>query len=43
MILPQTSTCVKNHGNGTKWMYFLIEDGELSDIWSKDRNSIQKK
>ena len=38
-MLPKTSTFVKSYDGQTKWMYFLIEDDDLSEkyktIWNK--------
>ena len=38
-MLPKISTFVKSYNGQTKWMYFLIEDDDLSEkyktIWNK--------
>ena len=38
-MLPKISTFVKSYDGQTKWMYFLIEDDDLSEkyktIWNK--------
>ena len=38
-MLPKTSAYVKSYDGQTKWMYFLIEDDDLSEkyntIWNK--------
>ena len=38
-MLPKTSANVKSSDGQTKWMYFVIEDGNLSkkysNIWDK--------
>ena len=39
IMLPKTSAYVKSYDGQTKWMYFLIEDGDLLEkyntIWDK--------
>ena len=39
IMLPKISACVKSFDRQTTWMYFLIEDDELSEkcntIWDK--------
>ena len=39
IMLPKISTFVKSYDGQTKWMYFLIEDDDLSEkyktIWNK--------
>ena len=46
-MLPKTSTYVKPYDGQTKWMYFLIEDGDLLEkyntIWDKVSADIKKK
>ena len=45
IMLPKTSTHVKNFDRETKWMYFLIEDDiflQKYDIWNKVSHSIKK-
>ena len=37
-MLPKTSAYVKSYDGQTKWMYYLIEDDDLSEkyvIWDK--------
>ena len=38
-MLPKTRTFIKRYDGETKWMYFLIEDGDLlekdDNIWNK--------
>ena len=45
-MLPKTSTYVKSCDGQTKWMYFLIEDGDLLEkyitIWDKVSTDIKK-
>ena len=45
-MLPKTSTYVKSCDVQTKWMYFLIEDGDLLEkyitIWDKVNTDIKK-
>ena len=45
-MLPKTSTYVKSCDGQTKWMYFLIEDGDLLEkyitIWDKVNTDIKK-
>ena len=45
-MLPKTSTYVKPYDGQTKWMYFLIEDGDLLEkhntIWNKVNAGIKK-
>ena len=45
-MLPKTSTYVKSYDGKTKWMYFLIEDDDLSNkyntIWEKVSADIKK-
>ena len=40
--LPQTRACGKSYDDDNKWMYFLIEDGELltkyNEIYDKVSN-----
>ena len=33
-MLPKTSAYVKSYDGQTKWMYFLIEDGDLLKIYN---------
>ena len=33
-MLQKTSAYVKSHDGQTKWMYFLIEDDELLEIYN---------
>ena len=46
-MLPKTSAYVKSYNRQTKWMYFLIEDDDLSErynvIWDKISADIKKK
>ena len=46
IMLPKTSTYVKNYERQTKWIYFLIKDDELLEkyntIWDKVRANIKK-
>ena len=46
IMLPKTSTYVKNHDGQTKWMYLLIEDDDLlkkhNTIWDKVTADIEK-
>ena len=46
IILPKTSACEKSYDGQTKWMYFLIEDDDLSEkyktIWDKFSADIKK-
>ena len=46
ITLPKTSAYVKSYDKQTKWMYFLIEDDELSEkystIWDKVSVDIKK-
>ena len=45
IILPKTSTYVKSCDGKTKWMYFLIEEDELLEIyntiWDKRSGNIK--
>ena len=45
-MLPKTSTYVKSCDGQTKWMYFLIEDGDLLEkyitIWDKVSTDVKK-
>ena len=45
-MLPKTSAYVKSYERETKWMFFFIEDDELSEIcnsiWNRVSNSIKK-
>ena len=34
IMLPKISAYVKSHDGQTKWMYFLIEDDELLEIYN---------
>ena len=34
IIVPKTSAYVKSYDGQTKWMYFLIEDGELLEKYN---------
>ena len=46
VMLPKTSAYVKSYNRQTKWMYFLIEDDDLSEryvIWDKISADIKKK
>ena len=46
MVLPKTSTYVKNYDCQSKRIYFLIEDDELlekhSSIWDKVSTDMKK-
>ena len=46
IILPKTSAYVKSYDGHTKWMYFLIEDGDLLEkcnaIWENISVDIKK-
>ena len=46
IMLPKTSAYVKSYDGKTKWMYFLIEDDDLSEkyntIWDKVSADIKK-
>ena len=46
IMLPKPSTYVKRYDGQTKWMYLLIEDGELlkkyNTIWNKVSSDIKK-
>ena len=46
VILPKTSAYVKRFDGQTKWMYFLIEDGDLlkkyNTFWDKVSAGIKK-
>ena len=46
-MLPKTRGYVTSYDEQTKWMYFLIEDNDLSEkyntIWDKVRADIKKK
>ena len=44
IMVPKTSTYVKNDVGQTKWMYFLIEDDDLkyNTIWDKVSADIKK-
>ena len=45
-MLSKTSAYVKGYDGQTKWMYFLIEDNDLSEkyniIWDKVNADIKK-
>ena len=45
-MLPKTSAFVKSYDKKTKWIYFLIEDDDLSEkystIWDKVSSDIKK-
>ena len=45
-MLPKTSAFVKSHDKKTKWIYFLIEDDDLSEkystIWDKVSSDTKK-
>ena len=45
-MLPKTSAIVKSYDKKTKWIYFLIEDDDLSEkystIWDKVSSDIKK-
>ena len=45
-MLPKTNAYVKSYDGQTKWMYFLIEDDDLSEkyniIWDKVNADIKK-
>ena len=45
-MLPKSSARVKGFDGETKWMYFLIEDDDLSEkhntIWNKVRDDIKQ-
>ena len=40
IIPPNTSAYVKIYDGQTKWMYFLIEDGDLIEIYNTTRDKI---
>ena len=40
IIPPKTSAYVKIYNGQTKWMYFLIEDGDLIEIYNTTRDKI---
>ena len=40
IIPPKTSAYVKIYDGQTKWMYFLIEDGDLIEIYNTIRDKI---
>ena len=46
IMLPKTNAYVKSYDGQTKWMYFLIEDDDLSEkyniIWDKVNADIKK-
>ena len=46
-MLPKTSAYVKSYNRQTKWMYFFIEDDDLSErynvIWDKISADVKKK
>ena len=46
IMLPKTNAYVKSYDGQTKWMYFLIEDNDLSKkyntIWDKVSIDIKK-
>ena len=46
IMLPKTSAYVKSYDGQTKWMYFLIEDDDLSEryniIWDKVSADLKK-
>ena len=46
IVLPKTSAYVKSTNGKTKWMYFLIEDNDLTEkyntIWDKVSADIKK-
>ena len=46
IMLPKTSDYVKSYDGETKWMYFLIENEDLSEkyntIWDKVGANIKK-
>ena len=45
-MLPKTSTYVRSYDGQSKWMYFLIEDGDLlkkyNTTWDKVSTDIEK-
>ena len=45
-MLPKTRTFIKLYDRETKWMYFLIEDGDLlekdDNIWNKASDYIKR-
>ena len=45
-MLPKTSAYVKRYDGQTKWMYCLIEDGDLLEkyntIWKKVSSDIKR-
>ena len=45
-MLPETSAYLKSYDGQTKWMHFLIEDGDLFEkyniIWDKVGANIKK-
>ena len=45
-MLPKTSTYVRSYDGQSKWMYFLIEDGDLlkkyNTTWDKVSADIEK-
>ena len=47
IMLPKTNAYVKSYDEHTKWMYFLIEDDDLSEkyktYWDKVRADIKKR
>ena len=47
VMLPKASANIIRYGGQTKWMYFLIEDDDLSEkyntIWDKVSADIKKK
>ena len=47
VMLPKTSAYVKSYNRQTKWMYFFIEDDDLSErynvIWDKISADVKKK
>ena len=46
IMLPKTRTFIKLYDRETKWMYFLIEDGDLlekdDNIWNKASDYIKR-
>ena len=37
VILPRTSAHVKSYDGQTKWIYFLIEDGDLLEQYNSNK------
>ena len=40
-MLPKSSTNVKRYDGQTKWMYFLIEDDDLLEIYNTTSNKVR--